>query len=101
MDGVKKKRQSSGTADKSVDLMRDALGPSSIIMANSDPVRFSCQARFIGRKVIHGPLNDIGLSLVVTDLKSEAKASEDYRCNLELCDKDMLITYIKKVLSLI
>ena len=39
---------------------------------NADLPKFSCPARFVGRKMVQGPLNDIGLSLLVTDLQTEA-----------------------------
>ncbi len=67
-------------------------------------------ARFVGRKLVRGNLNDIGLSLVVTDLRqAEAKARakvkdggdpkqlfHSQRCSLELSDKMLHVTYIKR-----
>lgn len=60
----------------------------------------SCQARFVGRKTVRGNLNDIGLSLVVTDLRqAEAKSkakSREKRCNLELGEKSLQVTFVVK-----
>lgn len=58
-------------------------------------------ARFVGRKIVHGPLNDIGLSRVVSDLRSEAiktgaVTGSDIRCSLQFVDKSLNVTYIKK-----
>ena len=47
---------------------------------------------------MQGPLNDIGLSLVVTDLLSECtrKQHEEFRCSLELGDKNLVVNFIKR-----
>ncbi len=34
----------------------------------------SYSARFVGRKLVQGPLNDVGLSLLVADLQGGGKA---------------------------
>ncbi len=66
---------------------------------------------FVGRKVVQGPLNDIGLSLVVTDLRGGSvnggnsngnggngnrKGDDSVRCSVEFGDKSLSITYIKR-----
>ena len=76
--------------------------------------KFSCNALFVGRKIVHGNvLNDIGLSLIVTDLREGEAAGKssgnggggkpvkvtekDLRCNLEFGgDRWLHLTYIKK-----
>ena len=67
--------------------------------------KYAQNARFVGRKAVTGPLNDLSLAHVVSELQAEARknqssnsvsASEELRCNLEFSDKHLLVTYIKK-----
>ena len=62
--------------------------------------KFICNARFVGRRSVDGPLNDYRLSEVVASLQSEAKldkvAAEEVRCNLEFSERNLLVTFIKK-----
>ena len=52
----------------------------------------SWNANFIGRKIVTGPLNDIGLSLVVTDLRAAKACDDSVRCNVEFGDRWVLRT---------
>ena len=68
-------------------------------MADKSGTKYAQNARFIGRKSVSGPLNDLSLTHIVSDLQAEARKSnpaEELRCNLEFSDKHLLITYIKK-----
>ena len=68
-------------------------------MSDKLGTKYAQNARFVGRKSVSGPLNDLSLAHIVTDLQSEARKSnpaEELRCNLEFSDKHLLITYIKK-----
>lgn len=68
-------------------------------MSDKSGTKYAQNARFIGRKSVSGPLNDLSLTHIVSDLQAEARKSnpaEELRCNLEFSDKHLLITYIKK-----
>ena len=56
----------------------------------------SCNARFVGRKVLKGTLNDAGLSVVIQDLQKQRPKQNDERCNLKISDKNLHVTYIKR-----
>ena len=47
----------------------------------------SWNSNFIGRKIVTGPLNDVGLSLVVTDLRAAKACDDSVRCNVEFGDR--------------
>ena len=77
---------------------------------NNNNTKYAQNARFVGRKPVTGPLNDLSLAHVVSELQAEARKSsqlsgnhhgpaavaEELRCNLEFSDKHLLVTYIKK-----
>lgn len=65
--------------------------------------KFVYNARFVGRKLVDGPLNDFRLSEVVAvfqnvepGVKKEIGQSDEVRCNVEFSDRNLLITFIKK-----
>lgn len=62
--------------------------------------KFICNARFVGRTSVDGPLNDYRLSDVVSSLQEEAKlkksSGDEIRCNLEFSERNLLVTFIKK-----
>ena len=64
--------------------------------------KFICNAKFVGRRSVDGPLNDYRLSEVVSSLQTEAKlekvtaTGEEVRCNLEFSERNLLVTFIKK-----
>ena len=61
--------------------------------------KFICNARFVGRTSVDGPLNDYRLSEVVANLQTEAKlkkSQDEIRCNLEFSERNLLVTFIKK-----
>lgn len=65
--------------------------------------KFVYNARFVGRKLVDGPLNDFRLSEVVAvfqnvepGVKKEVGQSDEVRCNVEFSDRNLLITFIKK-----
>jgi len=61
--------------------------------------KFLCNARFVGRSPVDGPLNDYRLSGVVSSLYQESKVKqhhEELRCNLEFSERNLLVTFIKK-----
>ena len=50
----------------------------------------SWNSNFIGRKMVSGAtLNDIGLSLVVTDLRKAKTNDDSIRCNVEFGDRQV------------
>ena len=50
----------------------------------------SWNSNFIGRKMVSGAtLNDIGLSLVVTDLRKAKTNDDSVRCNVEFGDRQV------------
>jgi hypothetical protein len=67
--------------------------------------KFTFNARYIGRQPVKGPFSDSGLSEVVAQLRSKSqphgglKSIEDLRCNLEFCDKSLMVTKFDKKLS--
>ena len=64
--------------------------------------KFVYNARFVGRKPVDGPLNDLRLSEVVSTFQAEsskkagAVVDTETRCNVEFSDKNLLVTFIKK-----
>jgi len=65
--------------------------------------KFVYNARFVGRKLVDGPLNDIRLTEVVAGFKTNELANkkgvehhDEVRCNVGFSDKSLLITFIKK-----
>ena len=60
--------------------------------------KFVHNARFVGRRPVEGPLNDLRLAEVVTAFQGEKKAVvvDEVRCNVEFSDRNLLVTYIKK-----
>ena len=62
--------------------------------------KFVYNARFVGRKVVEGPLNDFRLSAVVSAFQTETEKAgagqDEIRCNVEFSDKNLLVTFIKK-----
>ncbi|XP_040566599.1 uncharacterized protein [Lepeophtheirus salmonis] len=56
-----------------------------------------CNAHFIGRKVVEGPLHDRALSVIVSELMNcKTREGGDQPCHLEWTDCCLLIHYIKK-----
>ncbi len=69
--------------------------------------KYAFNARYIGRQTVRGPFSDSGLSEVVSELRSSKSSQphhhstssglksvhEDLRCNLEFCDKSLLVTF--------
>ena len=74
--------------------------------------KYAFNARYIGRQAVRGPFSDSGLSEVVSELRSKSmtqplhsssglKSSHDeLRCNLEFCDKSLLVTITFKTKSI-
>lgn len=58
--------------------------------------KYAQNAKFIGRKSVNGPLSDLNLASLLTDLQNKQNSSEELRCNLEFSDRYLLFTYIKK-----
>lgn len=61
--------------------------------------KFICNARFVGRTSVDGPLNDYRLSDVVSKLQQDnklKKSQDEIRCNLEFSERNLLVTFIKK-----
>jgi len=75
-------------------------------MTDKVGTKYAQNARFVGRKAVTGPLNDLSLAHLVSDLQNNSSdplrsgpkqnSSEELRCNLEFSDRHLLITYIKK-----
>ena len=62
--------------------------------------KYAFNARYIGRQSVRGPFSDSGLSEVVSELRSKSvtqppsglkSVHEEIRCNLEFCDKSLLV----------
>jgi len=61
--------------------------------------KFVCNARFVGRKQVDGPLNDFRLSEVVATFQTESSKKsvhDEIRCNVEFSDRNLMVTFIKK-----
>lgn len=57
--------------------------------------KFVCNARFVGRRSVDGPLNDYRLSEVVAETRLK-KGLDELKCNLEFSERNLLVTFIKK-----
>ena len=70
------------------------MASSSSGAANAPPsanVTMSWNSNFIGRKMVSGAtLNDVGLSLVVADLRKAKTNDDSVRCNVEFGDRQVM-----------
>ena len=71
------------------------MASSSSGAANASPsattATMSWNSNFIGRKMVSGAtLNDIGLSLVVADLRKAKTNDDSVRCNVEFGDRQVM-----------
>ena len=71
------------------------MASSSSGAANASPsastaTAMSWNSNFIGRKMVSGAtLNDVGLSLVVADLRKAKTNDDSVRCNVEFGDRQV------------
>ena len=67
------------------------MASSSSGAAPQSPSPTSWNSNFIGRKMVSGAtLNDMGLSLVVADLRKAKTNDDSVRCNVEFGDRQVL-----------
>ena len=75
-----------------------------MIMTEKVGTKYAQNARFVGRKSVHGPLNDLNWSHLVSDLQTSlpqastktSNQNEELRCNVEFSERHLVLTYIKK-----
>ena len=66
------------------------MASSSSGAAPQSPSSMSWNSNFIGRKMVSGAtLNDMGLSLVVADLRKAKTNDDSVRCNVEFGDRQV------------